>query len=149
MINEIDAKILNILQKNSRTTNAEIARQVKMAPSAVLERIRRLEQRKIIKKYTAQIEPKEVNRGLLAFIQVTAKGQIVDQKTAKEISKIPEVLEVHIVAGEDSFLVKVRAANTDALTQLLRTKFSTIGSIRTTNTTIVLETIKETVEICF
>ncbi|MHB8337030.1 MAG: Lrp/AsnC family transcriptional regulator [Ignavibacteriaceae bacterium] len=149
MINEIDAKILNILQKNSRTTNAEIARQVKMAPSAVLERIRRLEQRKIIKKYTAQIDPKEVDRGLLAFIQVTAKGQIVDQKTAKEISKIPEVLEVHIVAGEDSFLVKVRAANTDALTQLLRTKFSTIGSIRTTNTTIVLETIKETVEICF
>ncbi|MHB8854211.1 MAG: Lrp/AsnC family transcriptional regulator [Ignavibacteriaceae bacterium] len=149
MINEIDAKILNILQKNSRTTNAEIARQVKMAPSAVLERIRRLEERKIIKKYTAQIDPKEVDRGLLAFIQVTAKGQIVDQKTAKEISKIPEVLEVHIVAGEDSFLVKVRAANTDALTQLLRTKFSTIGSIRTTNTTIVLETIKETVEICF
>ena len=149
MINEIDAKILNILQKNSRTTNAEIARQVKMAPSAVLERLRRLEQRKIIKKYTAQIDPKEVDRGLLAFIQVTAKGQIVDQKTAKEISKIPEVLEVHIVAGEDSFLVKVRAANTDALTQLLRTKFSTIGSIRTTNTTIVLETIKETVEICF
>ncbi len=149
MINEIDAKILNILQKNSRTTNAEIARQVKMAPSAVLERIRRLEQRKIIKKYTAQIDPKEVDRGLLAFIQVTAKGQIVDQKTAKEISKIPEVLEVHIVAGEDSFLVKVRAANTDALTQLLRTKFSTIGSIRTTNTTIVLETIKETVELCF
>jgi Lrp/AsnC family leucine-responsive transcriptional regulator len=120
-----------------------------MAPSAVLERIRRLEQRKIIKKYTAQIDPKEVDRGLLAFIQVTAKGQIVDQKTAKEISKIPEVLEVHIVAGEDSFLVKVRAANTDALTQLLRTKFSTIGSIRTTNTTIVLETIKETVELCF
>ncbi len=149
MINEIDAKILKILQKNSRTTNAEIARQVKMAPSAVLERIRRLEQKKIIKKYTAQIDPKEVDRGLLAFIQVTAKGQIVDQKTAKEISKIPEVLEVHIVAGEDSFLVKVRAANTDALTQLLRTKFSTIGSIRTTNTTIVLETIKETVELCF
>ena len=56
---------------------------------------------------------------------------------------------MHIVAGEDSFLVKVRAANTDALTQLLRTKFSTIGSIRTTNTTIVLETIKETVEIYF
>ena len=149
MINEIDAKILDILQKNSRTTNAEIARQIKMAPSAVLERIRRLEQRKIIKKYTAQIDPNEVGRGLLAFIQVKAKGPIVDQKTAKEIAKISEVLEVHIVAGEDSFLVKVRAENTDALTQLLRTKFSAISSIRTTNTTIVLETIKETGEIYF
>ncbi len=149
MINEIDAKILNILQKNSRTTNADIARQINMAPSAVLERIRRLEKKKIIAKYTAQINPEEVKRGLLAFIQVKANGPIVDQKTAKEIAKIPEVLEVHIVAGEDSYLVKVRAENSEDLTMLLRTKFASIKSIRTTNTIIVLETVKETTELIF
>ena len=149
MINEIDAKILNILQNNSRTTNADIARQINMAPSAVLERIRRLEKKKIIAKYTAQINPEEVKRGLLAFIQVKANGPIVDQKTAKEIAKIPEVLEVHIVAGEDSYLVKVRAENSEDLTMLLRTKFASIKSIRTTNTIIVLETVKETTELIF
>lgn len=149
MINEIDNKILNILQGNSRTTNAEIARQVNMAPSAVLERIRRLEKRKVIKKYTVQINPVEVRRGLLAFIQVKANGPVVDLKVAKEISKITEVQEVHIVAGEDSYLVKVRVENPEALTQLLRTKFASIKSIRTTNTTIVLETVKETSELIF
>jgi Lrp/AsnC family leucine-responsive transcriptional regulator len=149
MINEIDAKILNILQNNSRTTNVDIARQINMAPSAVLERIRRLEKNKIIKKYSTYIEPAEVDKGLLAFIEVKANGQIVDQKTAREIAKIDEVQEVHIVAGEDCFLVKVRVENTKALTALLRTKFAPIKSVRTTNTTIVLETVKETAELSF
>ena len=144
MIDDIDAKILNMLQSNSRTPNAEIARQINMAPSAVFERIRRLEKKKIIKKYSIEIEPAEVGKGLLAFIEVKANGPIVDQKTAKEISKIDEVQEVHIVAGEDCYLVKVRVENTQALTQLLRTKFAAISSVRTTNTTIVLETVKET-----
>lgn len=148
-MNEIDAKILNILQNNSRTTNAEIARQINMAPSAVLERIRRLETKKIIERYTVRINPVDVKRGLLAFIQVKANGPVVDLKVAKEISKIPEVQEVHIVAGEDSYLVKVRVENPEALTLLLRTKFASIKSIRTTNTTIVLETVKETNELIF
>ncbi|NCS89173.1 MAG: AsnC family transcriptional regulator [Ignavibacteria bacterium CG2_30_36_16] len=149
MMNEIDAKILNILQENSRLSNAEIARQINMAPSAVFERIRKLEERKIIKAFTTQINPVEVGRGLLAFIQVKANGPVVDLKVAKEIAKIQEVQEVHIVAGEDSYLVKVRVENPEALTQLLRTKFASIKSIRTTNTTIVLETIKETNELVF
>ncbi|MDR3626385.1 MAG: Lrp/AsnC family transcriptional regulator [Ignavibacteriaceae bacterium] len=149
MIDDIDAKILNILQNNSHTTNADIARQIGMAPSAVFERIRRLEKKEIIKKYSVQIEPAEVGKALLAFIEVEANGPVVDQKTAKEISKIDEVQEVHIVAGKDCYLVKVRVENTQALTNLLRTKFAAIPSVRTTNTTIVLETVKETSELKF
>ena len=149
MIDDIDTQILNILQINSRTSNADIARQINMAPSAVFERIRRLEKKKTIKKYSVEIEPAEVGKGLLAFIQVKANGPVVDQKTAKEISKIDEVQEVHIVAGEDCYLVKVRVENTRALTLLLRTKFAAINSVRTTNTTIVLETVKETSELDF
>ena len=67
MIDQKDAKILNILQKNSRTTNAEIARQIKMAPSAALERLRRLEEKNIIRKYTVQVNPNDVERDLLSF----------------------------------------------------------------------------------
>jgi len=149
MIDDIDSKILKMLQDNSHTTNAEIARHVNMAPSAVFERIRRLEKKKVIRKYSVEIEPAEVGKGLLAFIEVKAHGPVVDQQTAKEISKITEVQEVHIVAGEDCYLVKVRVENTKALTQLLRTKFAAISSVRTTNTTIVLETVKETSELDF
>lgn len=149
MINKIDAQILNILQENSRISNAEIARRIKMAPSAVLERIKKLERNKIIKKYTVQIEASEVDKELLAFILVKANGPIVDNKTAKELAKVPEVQEVHIVAGEDCFLVKVRAENPAALTELLRTKIASIKSISSTSTTIVLETVKETTGLVF
>jgi Lrp/AsnC family leucine-responsive transcriptional regulator len=149
MINKIDAKILNLLQSNSRVSNAEIARQIKMAPSAVLERIKKLEKNKIIKKYTAQINASEVDKELLAFILVRANGPIVDQSTARALAKVSEVQEVHMVAGEDCFLVKVRVENPAALTELLRTKIASIKSISSTSTTIVLETIKETNDLVF
>jgi Lrp/AsnC family leucine-responsive transcriptional regulator len=143
MINEKDNQILNILQKNSRISNAEIARQMKMAPSAVFERIRGLEKKKIIKRYTIQVDPETIGKELLAFVHVRATGPVVDHKTAKELARIPEVQEVHIVAGEDCFLIKVRAKNTGELTKLLRTKIASIPSISSTSTTIVLETLKE------
>ena len=149
MINKIDAKILNLLQSNSRVSNAEIARQIKMAPSAVLERIKKLEKNKIIKKYTAQINASEVDKELLAFILVRANGRFVDQSTARALAKVSDVQEVHMVAGEDCFLVKVRVENPAALTELLRTKIASIKSISSTSTTIVLETIKETNDLVF
>ncbi len=148
-MNEIDAKILKILQENGRITNVEIARQINMAPSAVLERIRRLENKNIIKKYSAVINPHEIKRNLLAFVLVKATGPIADNKTAKALAKVEEIQEVHMVAGEDCFLVKVRVENTDELSSLLRTKIATIKSISSTSTTIVLETVKETAEISF
>ena len=120
-----------------------------MAPSAVLERIKKLEKNKIIKKYTAQINASEVDKELLAFILVRANGPIVDQSTARALAKVSEVQEVHMVAGEDCFLVKVRVENPAALTELLRTKIASIKSISSTSTTIVLETIKETNDLVF
>lgn len=144
MIDEKDKKILNILQENSRTTNAEIARRVDMAPSAVLERIKKLEQNNIISKYSALLNFKAINYGLLAFVSVKSNGPVVDMGTAKELAKIEEVLEVHAVAGEDCFLVKLRVADTQHLSDVLRKKIAKIPNISSTSTTIVLETVKET-----
>ncbi len=148
-MNEIDKQILKILQNNGRITNVEIARQINMAPSAVLERIRRLEKKNIIQKYSAIINPHEIKKNLLAFVLVKANGPIVDNKTAKELAKVDEIQEVHMVAGEDCFLVKIRAENTEELSKLLRNKISKIKSISSTSTTIVLETVKESSEISF
>jgi Lrp/AsnC family leucine-responsive transcriptional regulator len=143
MIDAIDAIILNILQTNARTSNAEIARQVDLAPSAVFERIRKLEERGVIQGYTAQIHPKAIGLPLLAFIFVRADEKPGAEKTAHRVAEIPEVLEVHHVAGEDCFLVKVRAADTDALHKLLSERLGRIETITSTRTTIVLETVKE------
>jgi len=144
MINEIDTAILNILQKNARTSNAEIARQVGLAPSAVFERIRKLEERGVVLGYRAEINPKAVDLGQLAFTFVRSNDRPGGIGTAARLAEIPEVLEVHHVAGEDCFLVKARAADAEALGRLLREKLGSIASISSTRTTIVLEVVKET-----
>ncbi|HSD72569.1 MAG TPA: Lrp/AsnC family transcriptional regulator [Thermoanaerobaculia bacterium] len=147
MINDLDRQILTILQKSARTSNAEIARQVGLAPSAVFERIRKLEERGVIRSYGAQLDPRAVGLGLVAFTFVRSNDRPGGVQTAEKLAEIPEVLEVHHVAGEDCFLVKVRAADTESLGRLLRERLGKIGTITSTRTTIVLETVKETVEL--
>lgn len=144
MIDCIDSQILSILQINARTSNAEIARQVEMAPSAVLERIRKLEERGIIRGYTTNLNPEFLGFGLLAYVFVRSEGGVWQGEFAEVLSAIPEVQEVHHIAGEDCFLVKVRVADAASLGALLRERFGSLPSVRSTRTTIVLNTVKET-----
>ena len=141
MINEIDRQILNILQGDARTSNVEIARQVGLAPSAVLERVRKLEERGVIRGYAAEVNAVDVGFGLTAFVFVRTSfcGSI-----GNVLAEIPEVLEVHDIAGDDCYLLKVRAENTDALGKFFREKLKNLPEIVSTRTTIVLQTIKET-----
>ncbi|HEY1390661.1 MAG TPA: Lrp/AsnC family transcriptional regulator [Ktedonobacterales bacterium] len=147
MIDDIDGKILSILQNDARTSNAEIARRLAMAPSAILERIRKLETRGLIDGYEARLNPKALDVGLLAFIYVRADERIGSREIGDELAAIPEVQEVHHIAGEDCYLLKVRVADTNALSDLLRQRLGPIDAIRSTRTTIVLSTIKETAQI--
>ena len=147
MIDDIDGKILSILQNDARTSNAEIARRLAMAPSAILERIRKLETRGFIEGYEARLNPKALEMGLLAFIYVRADERIGSRVIGDELAMIPEVQEVHHIAGEDCYLLKVRVADTNALSDLLRQRLGPIDAIRSTRTTIVLSTIKETAQI--
>lgn len=142
MIDEIDNKILNIIQQDARISNAEIARQIELAPSAVLERLRKLEERGIISGYAAEINAKQVGFGLLAFVFVRTNE--CGDGTDHLLAKIPEVLEVHDVAGDESFLLKVRAKDPEDLSRLLREKIKALPSVLLTRTTVVLQTVKET-----
>jgi Lrp/AsnC family leucine-responsive transcriptional regulator len=142
-IDEIDGTLLDILQYNARTTQAELAKAVGLAPSAVQERLRKLESRGIIRDYVALIDPHVVDRGLLAFVAVRSSDHGPDMPSANELARIPEVLEVHHVAGDDCYLLKVRARDAEHLGQILRQQISSIPSVTSTRTTIVLETVKE------
>jgi len=143
MIDEVDKKILTIIQNDARTPNAEIARRIGMAPSAVFERIRKLEAQGIIQGYEARLNPHALGLGLLAFIQVRTEGLAGTMQTGAQLAAIPGVQEVHDIAGADCFLVKVRAADTEALGRLIREQIGAIESVRSTRTTIVLTTLKE------
>jgi Lrp/AsnC family leucine-responsive transcriptional regulator len=142
MIDDVDARILDILQQNARTPNAEIARRVGMAPSAILERIRKLEERGVIEGYGARINPEAVGLGLAAYVFVRADERAGAPGTAERLAEIEEVQEVYHVAGEDCFLARVRVAGTRALGELLQQKIGAIDTIRATRSTIVLDTVK-------
>src|SRR5712692_3705924 len=144
MLDKIDLRILSILQGDARASNAAIARKIAMVPSATLERIRKLEQRGLIRGYEARLDAAPLGLGLLAFVFVRSSERAGGTKTARRLAAIPEVQEVHHIAGEDCFLVKVRATNPQALGELLRERFGNIAGVDSTRTTIVLETLKET-----
>lgn len=142
IMNTIDGQILTILQSDARISNAEIARQIGLAPSAVLERIRKLEDRGIIRGYRTDIDPRSVDCGLTVFVSVKTSECGADAEEA--LVAIPEVLEVHDVAGEDSYLLKIRTKDTEALGRLLREKIKPIPNVLSARTTVVLQTFKET-----
>lgn len=144
MIDETSYKILKILQEKARIPNAEVARQINMAPSAVLERIRKLEKQGIIDGYEVRLNPDRFGRSLVAFVTVKISQNDERKKTGPMLAAIPEVQEVHYITGEDSYLLKVRVANTAALERFLREKISVHPAVRSTSTAIVLSTLKET-----
>ena len=142
-LDKVDLTILRLMQENSRISNIDMAKALNMAPSAVLERVKKLEQKNVITQYSAKINPLAVDLKLLAFISMKSSHSLGCTTTAEELSKIEEVQEVHVIAGDDCFLVKVRTTDSASLMELMRTSFSKIPNILSIKTTIVLETVKE------
>ena len=143
ILDKTDLHILKLMQENARISNADLARELGMAPSGVLERVKKLEQKKVIEQYTTRINPDALQQKMLAFIFTKAKDAPGCNDTARALAEIPEVQEVHHIAGDDCYLVKVRTYDSHSLMNLMRTSFSKIPNLVSTRTTIVLETVKE------
>lgn len=148
MIDKISLQILKILQKKARIPNVEVSRQVGLAPSAVLERIRKLEKSGIIDGYEVRLNPEQFQRSQIAYVSVFTKEDPDQQSyVGDQLTKLVEAQEVHYVAGDDSYLIKLRVANTKELDKVLRLKISAIQGVTSTKTATVLTTYKETAQI--
>jgi Lrp/AsnC family transcriptional regulator, leucine-responsive regulatory protein len=147
MIDEISLRILKILQKKARIPNVEVARQVGMAPSAVLERIRKLEKQGYIDGYEVRLNPKRFRRGMVGFVHLLTDTGADESLVAARLSAIDEIQEIHFIAGEDGYLIKVRVAGTEELNKLVREKIRSIAGVSATRTSVALSTIKETTRI--
>jgi len=138
-----DLQLLRLLQENARISNAEMARRVGLAASAVFQRVRKLEDAGVIRGYHARVDPDQLDQGLLAFVLIRTGEGARAAETAALLAEVPEVIEVHRVVGDDCFFLKVRVANTDALGRLLDEKIQPLPPVASTRTTIVLTTFKD------
>lgn len=142
MIDILDLKILSIIQEHGKMSNAELARKLNMAPSGILERVRKLEKKGVITGYEVRLDAAKLGVTITAFIHVLSSDTVGSTEVGKALATIAEVLEVHWIAGDYNYLVKTRLKNGSDLTALLK-KFGRIHGLRDTRTTLVLETIKE------
>ncbi|MBN9681694.1 MULTISPECIES: Lrp/AsnC family transcriptional regulator [unclassified Corallococcus] len=139
----LDYRIVDMLQRDGRATQLELSRGVKLSQPAVAERIRKLEEKGVITGYTARVDATQLGKDITAFIGVSIEHPKHFEGFARKVAELSDVLEAHRVAGQDSYVLKVKTANTRTLDSLLVETLRTIPGVTRTSTTIVLSTLKE------
>jgi Lrp/AsnC family transcriptional regulator, leucine-responsive regulatory protein len=142
-MDKLDYRIVDILQRDGRATQLEISRSVGLSQPAVAERIRKLEERGVITGYAARVDAAKLGKDITAFIGVGIEHPRHFDEFTRKVLAMPEVLEAHRVAGQDSYILKVRTSNTKTLDTLLVGALRTISGVTRTHTTIVLSSMKE------
>jgi Lrp/AsnC family leucine-responsive transcriptional regulator len=146
MIDEIDAKILEILQKKGRTRRNELAEQVGLSLPAASERLRKLEESGIIAGYYARVDHHALGKDVTAFIIATIDSSKHFTSFIEHTNSTPEILECHAITGDGTHLIKIRTENTAGLEKLL-SKIQSWQGVAKTTTSVVLSTSKETTQI--
>jgi DNA-binding Lrp family transcriptional regulator len=150
-LDEKDIAILSLMQENSKLTARQIAQRINAPITTVFAKTKRMEELGFIKEYRAILAPEKLDSGTAAFILASvsyrAKADdipISQRVVAEEISKFPEVQEVHIITGDWDLLVKLRAESVDAVGKFVVDKLRLIKGLEKTLTCMVFETVKET-----
>jgi Lrp/AsnC family leucine-responsive transcriptional regulator len=146
-LDPIDYRIVQLLQRDARTTQVQIAAAVGLSQPSVADRIRKLEESGVVRGYVARVDERRMGNDIRAFIGVRISHPRHHEAFARRIQSIPEVLECHRVAGLDSYLLKVITRDTGALDDLLSGTLRRLAGVTRTDTTIVLSTVKDTTEV--
>jgi len=144
-LDEKDKQLLSILQENGRATLKELSRLTGIRETTIFSRIKRLEREGIIKEYRAILDPKALGRNTMAFILIKYDPSFgfTQREVAEKISKLPEIQEVHIIAGDWDMIVKVREKDVESLGKIVLDKIREIEGVKETVSLIVFESIKE------
>lgn len=142
-----DERLVALLQENGRATQLELSKEIGLSQPATAERIKKLEERGVILGYSARVDATKLGKDVTAFVGVSIEHPKYFDAFAKKVLAHPDVLEAHRVAGNDSYLLKVKTRNTSSLDKLLVEELRTIAGVTRTHTTIVLASVKETTEV--
>ncbi len=144
MIDTLDRRILRELQQDARITHQKLAELVHLSPSAVHERVKRLQRDGVIVGYRAELNPEKLGAALMVFVEVLLDRTVHDVMDSFKaaIQARPEILECHLVAGGFDYLLKTRVADMAAYRNFIGTGIWNLPGVRETRTDVVMEEVK-------
>lgn len=145
-IDATDARILTVLQRRGRISNADLSEEVNLSPSACHRRVQRLEQSGIIRDYVALLDPRKLGRPTTVFVEITLSGQADELLDAfeREVARIPDVLECHLMAGTADYLLKVIAQDTEDFARIHRRYLARLPGVAQMHSSFALRTVRQT-----
>ncbi|MGP3970376.1 Lrp/AsnC family transcriptional regulator [Streptomyces sp. 6N223] len=148
-LDDIDRRILRVLQEQGRIQNNELAERVGLSPSPCLRRVRMLEESGVIERYVALLDASKIGMGLTVFARVWLTDQRAEtvEHFTEEVERLPQIVECHLMAGDCDFLLRVVAADLDAYRRFQVDHLTRIEAVRSVKTEIPMQRIKLTSEL--
>jgi Lrp/AsnC family transcriptional regulator, leucine-responsive regulatory protein len=145
-IDATDTRILTVLQKRGRISNADLSEAVNLSPSACHRRVQRLEEDGIIRDYVALLDPRKLGRPTVVFVEITLSGQADEVLDAfeREVARIPDVLECHLMAGTADYLLKVVARDTEDFARIHRRALARLPGVAQMHSSFALRIVRQT-----
>lgn len=144
-----DRRILSVLQRNGRISNSELAEEVNLSASACHRRVQRLETEGYIDRFVALLNARKMGRPTTVFVEITLQGQAEDLLDAfeREVAKVPDVLECHLMAGSADYLLKIVAEDTEDFARIHRQYLSRLPGVAQMQSSFALRTVFKTTAI--
>ncbi len=145
-IDATDRRILTVLQRQARITNAELSEQVNLSPSACHRRIQRLEDEGLIAAYVALLDARRLGKPTTVFVEITLQGQADEVLDAfeREVARVPDVLECHLMAGTADYLLKIVAEDTEDFARIHRQYLARLPGVAKMQSSFALRTVVRT-----
>ncbi|PID35286.1 MAG: AsnC family transcriptional regulator [Rhodobacterales bacterium] len=145
-LDSTDRRILGVLQKTGRISNAELSERVNLSPSACHRRVQRLEAEGYIKDYVALLDARKMGCPTTVFVEITLSGQTDEVLEAfeREVARVPDVLECHLMAGKSDYLLKVVAENTEDFARIHRRYLARLPGVQGMQSSFALRTVFRT-----
>ena len=145
-VDQIDRRILNVLQRSGRISNADLADEVNLSASACYRRVQRLEKDGFIKNYVALLDSRKLEVPTTVFVEITLSAQAdeVLENFEKAVARIPDVLECHLMAGTADYILKVVAENTEDFARIHRQYLTRLPGVAQMQSSFALRTVFKT-----
>ncbi|SMX45233.1 Lrp/AsnC family transcriptional regulator [Actibacterium lipolyticum] len=145
-LDETDRRILTVMQKDGRISNADLSERVNLSPSACHRRVHRLEVDGYIRNYVALLDARKMGRPTTVFVEITLSGQANEVLDAfeKAVARVPDVLECHLMAGSFDYLLKVVAQDSEDFARIHRRHLTRLPGVAQMHSSFALKTVFKT-----